>query len=585
MSPTVATDTALVKKLFALDDSAQSLEIANACSNLCTLFSISPNDLYSNWDAYKYLNKVDVVSLEHLANLQTFINDKLMDAKPDSPVLKKRKIVTAAATSASASADTGIDTGIDSGEPLNVSVLESLNSDIISKPTTTLNKNLKLYANFNPSKYKYRTMNLKLLDIADYIDERINYFQDLLLKEFKDNNQDLAFGDPNIQSQSEIYCVGRIVSDSPIISQNSLNNLNLDSLFLETSRSLGFGCRIKLDLSNLSDVSFYPDQIVAFKGINSNGTNFKVLQLLKFPYLGSNIYKDDEIFKFKEILGSDNLKIALINGPFNSNNNLDFTKFQKLIDHLNSVVKPDLIIILGPFISDKTILNLINNENFFNSDTNNFSDLKNLDDLFKSFITPVLNTLNCNKIILIPNISDISNPHSNYPQPSFNRKSLGLSKKFKCFPNPSIFSINEISIGVSNIDILKNLKDITSPDIKSSRIDRILDYILNQRNFYPLFNSLNNLDVSYLGLAELNNELPDLLILQSNYLKPFIKIYKNVTVLNIGPLFNNLNNLSTFGLVEIKSPDLNDLDSILINNEKNYLSSLWKRAKIDIFSI
>ena len=138
------------------------------------------------------------------------------------------------------------------------------------------------------------------------------------------------------------------------------------------------------------------------------------------------------------------------------------------------------------------------------------------------------------------------------PQDSFDRKKLGLPKNFKVFPNPSGFSI-EVLIGNSNLDIFKDLRDIYKEDtaiISNNRFERIVKHIFEQRRYYPIFPGSiktepkqkctgsngaqgeyldgiavggSSLETPYLGLSELGDSLPDVLILPSE-LKYFAKV-------------------------------------------------------------
>lgn len=596
---------------------ANDPQIIEKCSHLCSLFNLSAQELFSNWEAFTFKNYNDSnmkLSLSYLDELQLYIQDRITEENREnannsniiklnnntnnninnnninksfdsinksSSQIKKRKL-------------NPLSLPIKSSNPTQSNqILESFNSEIIpNKETTILNKNIKIIANFNPKKYKYRTMNLKLLEIADYLDEKIDNITQIIADKY--NIEENQFSDPTRQSQSEIYTVGRIVPDSPLASSS---DLNLDSLFLETSRSIGFGCRIHLDLSEISKTSFFSGQIVAFRGINQTGNTFKVLENLKIPYLGSVSYTFDEIDNFSNIVGDNNLKIISTSGPYHSKNSLDFTILQNFVNHINLNIKPDVIIMSGPFIDINSIPNILNN-NFFTTD-DNLDDLKNLDDLFISFISPILNQINCQRIIILPHNNDISIAHTPYPHAPFNRKNLGLNKNFKCFPNPSLFNINELSFGISNADILKDLKDVITKNANSNRIERIIEHIIQQRQFYPVnpppnpINNLNNnlfqLDTSYLGLSEFNDEIPDIIILPS-VLKSFTKVIKNVLVINPGSLVRPDGSNGTYSLIQVKSPNIDDMDKLpgVTEDEEEvsevYLATAWKRARVDIFS-
>lgn len=562
---------------------ANTPEIISKCDHLCSLFGLSTDDLFSSWESYAYTehkNSNLKVTPELLDGLQKFIQERMTLNNKSRPAasqqVKKRKLNNEETSNSLVSSNT---------------ILESINSQIEDKETTISNKNIKLVAQFNRSKYKYKTMNLKLLEIADYLDERIDLFTQLISERY--NLTENQFSDPTRQSQSEIYTVGRIVPDSPFAPTSSA--LNLDSLYLETSRASGFGQRVPLDLGNVSNFSFFPGQIVAFRGINTNGSCFKVIENLKIPYLGSSTFTRDEIMNFAEVLGDDNLKIIITSGPYHSKNSLNFAYLDRFVRHLNETVKPDIVIMLGPFI-DATSLPTILSSQFFNSGEDT-EDLKSIDDLFLSYVSPILNEIQCSRIIILPHSSDPV-AHTCYPQAPFNRKTLGLNKNFKCFPNPSLFNINELSFGISTTDIIKDLKDIPTKDANSNRIERIIEHVIQQRQFYPVHPSPQSpdtlqIDTSYLGLTEFDEELPDIFVFPS-IVRHFAKIIKNSVCVNPGQFLRQDGNPGTYALLQVKSPDTSDLKQVKKSGTDDdddeevyeaFLSTAWKRTRVDIYNV
>ena len=52
------------------------------------------------------------------------------------------------------------------------------------------------------------------------------------------------------------------------------------SLILETSRRLGGGCRVPLNLSDIPSASLFPGQIIGVRGINASGSYLAVQEIL-----------------------------------------------------------------------------------------------------------------------------------------------------------------------------------------------------------------------------------------------------------------------------------------------------------------
>ena len=63
-----------------------------------------------------------------------------------------------------------------------------------------------------------------------------------------------GFSNPSVRSQCPVLAVGRICCDSE-------GKLNEHSVMLESSRSQGGGCRIKLDLTKTPSFSLFPGQV------------------------------------------------------------------------------------------------------------------------------------------------------------------------------------------------------------------------------------------------------------------------------------------------------------------------------------
>ena len=70
--------------------------------------------------------------------------------------------------------------------------------------------------------------------------------------------------------------MGRICLDSP----TTTARLTATSLVLETSRRLGAGCRVPLNLSAIPSFSLFPGQVVGVRGVNASGAYLAVQEIL-----------------------------------------------------------------------------------------------------------------------------------------------------------------------------------------------------------------------------------------------------------------------------------------------------------------
>ena len=489
-------------------------------------------------------------------------------------------------------------------ETLNPNVEEAAGVNDSEKKAFTL-----LY-NFDPSKYKFRTMSMKLLESADVLDDQIDTMTRLFLETGKEN---VNFGNPCVSSQFEMHCCGRIVPDSPLYDKELNQNLNSTSLFLETSRLGGIGQRIPLDLTNVSDYSLFPGQIAVLKGRNPTGSSFVVQEICSLPSLGSHVSSKQELEQYQEQVGEGGLKILIASGPYSNAHTLDFTKMNKLVERINTVSKPHVVLLFGPFID-------INHNAVAQGDIelkNEKHQPQDYNDLFQKTISQCLKKVDPKiQVILIPSLQDACIKHCSYPQDSFDRKKLGLPKNVRVIPNPSTFSLNETMIACSNLDIFKDLREVfslgPSATLPSNRFERIAGHVFDQRRFYPVFpgsikktNKDNNeglytglmgeqlattmvggssLEVPYMGLAELGDTLPDLLIAPSE-LKFFAKVIRGVIVINPGNFIRPHNDPNkeegTYVTVSIGRPEVNEEDKVP-NHDDLYYNHVYRRSRVDI---
>ncbi|KAH3660323.1 hypothetical protein OGAPHI_006909 [Ogataea philodendri] len=601
----MTSETVRVRFNLKSDDS----DTVSKCEELMAIFGLNAEDLFVQWETFVMNSSVAddplQLSVANLGRLQEHLQKKLVKSQQKTPLsavkrpmLRTPNMNLIPSTPSSKkhrpngprSADTSM-TSITSS-PLASSpakdvtsgeIIETLNGHLELKPGSSTKP--KLLANFNPQKYKFRTMNQKLLEAADYLDEQIDSMAKILLEHYKFDSDE--FGNPNIQSQSEILTVGRVVPDSPLTASDA--DLNSSSLFLETSRLGGIGQRVKLDVSSLENYSFFPGQIVCLRGQNLTGEFFKATQIYAIPFLGSPVSSSEELQSYE--YGNDYLKVLVTAGPYTPQKELDYSHLAQFVERVNTEVRPDTLVMFGPFVDVNHVQIADGSARFDGLD----KQPATLDDIFNMVVAPILRKLEC-LVILVPSTRDATTKHAAYPQDSFDRKSLGLGKNFKCFPNPATFQLNEFLVGCSNNDIFKDLKDVVAGSArKESRFDRIANHVIEQRRYYPVFpgglrqkRSLKEQDesahisgadlhLSYLGLAEFNTSLPDVLILPSE-LKSFSKIVQNVLVINPGT-FMRQNSAGTYCEVNFKAPVLEELEKA---GDDSYLHTVWKRARVDV---
>ena len=407
---------------------------------------------------------------------------------------------------------------------------------------------IRLVANSDIKKLSYKPLAMKSSEASEILDDRIDEFMGLIQEHH--TLDDSQFGSAASQSINEIVAVGRIASDS------LEGKLNASSLVLETSRRMGGGLRIPLRADTLSGFQFFPGQVVALKGINSTGKEFTINEVLEVPLLGGAASAPSVLEAHVQRLrgdpdamddGSDPapLNILLGAGPYSADDNLDFEPLHALCSQAADTYA-DALILTGPFIDIDHPL-IASGEFDLPEEAMEEPDSVTMSTIFKYLISPALNQLVASNphitIIVVPSVKDAISKHVSWPQEPFPRQGLGLHKAIKIIGNPMILSINEVSIGISSLDVFTELRheEVLGGQPKdASLLARLPKYVIEQRNFFPLFPPSDRkslprtgtqeeipagamLDVSYLKLGEMVNVRPDLMIIPSS-LPPFAKV-------------------------------------------------------------
>ncbi|WFD41803.1 DNA-directed DNA polymerase alpha subunit pol12 [Malassezia psittaci] len=452
------------------------------------------------------------------------------------------------------------------------------------------------------------------------LDNRLDDMGEVLRQSF---GIDTELEDPSIASQESIYCVGRICMrldpESKNGSSSTNTRLNPSNLMIETSRMVGNGKRVILALDPscrarfaftddtaqiASVVGLFPGMIVGARGRNGGGNRFVVEELLIPPALPHPATNRSELMHHqygeKRLEGSP-LRMMVSAGPFTDPQDLQFKPWHGFITHVETM-SPDVLLLLGPFLS-------ASHEKIVSGD---------IDDLPTSIfqrhisrrITRLMERSPGTTVILVPSTEDIVHSHFAYPQPFLNKNdaSLGLPKRVRCLPNPCIFYVNELAIGVSTADVLGDLRreelvqrvqaagttpagnklptaaanDARDPMLRLSR------HVLSQRTFYPIFppssSSKLPLDLTHSRLCALDQVTPDLMILPSTTVKPFLRLVDSTMVVNCGALVGRKENRmpGTFVRMQISAMPRDSLHSDDQSADELVTHELYKRARIDL---
>ncbi|ODV88409.1 hypothetical protein CANCADRAFT_12693, partial [Tortispora caseinolytica NRRL Y-17796] len=371
-------------------------------------------------------------------------------------------------------------------------------------------------------KYHYRTMYMKMSEISDYLDDRIETFMKIVSEHHKVPMED--FGNPVSLSHSDIAVVGRIVSDED-------GKLQKGTLALEPCAHIGGGERVRLDASALQEELLFPGQIVALKGRNSGGKLFKVNSRLPFPSLLHPASPRQEILRFSNYTAP--LSLVVASGPYTTDTDLDFKPLQHIVQRSIQAMA-SAVILFGPFIDDSHPLVKRGEFPYLADNTN-----PPLESLFIDKISPILNDLpKHTPVFLVPHARDAVNVHISYPQDRFDRKLLQLKGSVKTLTNPCIVSLDGVVIAVNNIDVFNDIDSTRLKQHNDDIVSSIAREVFQQRCFYPVFPEGSGLiDVPFMGLSEFEETKPDLYINPSS-MPPFEKVVEGVVCVNPGSVVN-----------------------------------------------
>ncbi|WFD19422.1 DNA-directed DNA polymerase alpha subunit pol12 [Malassezia caprae] len=412
--------------------------------------------------------------------------------------------------------------------------------------------------------WNYRYMFEKKGERSLVLDTRLNTMAEVLQQAF---GLATDWEDPTIPNQESIYTIGRIcqrVSTAKDEAAKAPAKLTTSELMLETSRMVGNGQRVALSLdpkcrvryawtdesaSMTSVVGLFPGMIVGLKGRNGSGGRFIAEEILMPPALPHPATSRAELQAHQyhpSKLDGSTLRIVAASGPFTSPDDLAFTPWHAFASHMERL-QPDVLLVMGPFLSASHPLVAA-------------GDLDMLPtELFQEHIAKRLARLMerspSTMVILVPSTEDLFHPHCAFPQPFLDKAdpALGLPKRVRCLPNPSVFYVNELAIGVATVDVLGDLRreelvqrvqptnasGTPGPKVADPML-RLSRHILGQRSFYPIFPpspaSNVSLDLSHSHLCDLDQVTPDVLLLPSAKIKSFVRVVDSTVVVNPGTL-------------------------------------------------
>jgi DNA polymerase alpha subunit B len=467
----------------------------------------------------------------------------------------------------------------------------------------------------DPRTWNYRYMFERPGIKGQALDDGLEEMTKAIQEAYNLSREDIA--DPSVTAQESVYIVGRI---SPLLTREDKTPKLTDGMIIEASRAIGSGSRTPLRFSskvimrglptksggkimhtggNGRQIGLFPGMIAGFKGRNGGGDGFVVEEVLLPPALPLPASVPSDLYRFHfapSALDGDSLQIQVASGPYTSDDNLDFTPWHQLMNQVEKQ-KPDVILLLGPFLSAQ------------HSSLMDPGLTELPQDIFQRHISKRLNRLceltSRTTAILLPSTKDIVSLHAAWPQPMFDKASLGIHKRVKCLPNPCLFSINEIVLGATTADVLRDLRgqemvmdvasDIGCSDLSGEKdrdgMSRTVRQLFHQRHFYPLLPTPSDvpLDITHSKLAAFPSVTPDVLLLPS-VLAPFARVVDGAVVVNPGSCAKGSTlGRGSFATMQIQSLDREDLQQKMQSeNEQEDVKvshQVYNRARVDVFRI
>ncbi|GAB0132607.1 hypothetical protein EsDP_00001037 [Epichloe bromicola] len=621
--------------------------------SILRLHDFSVDDLFFKWDAYCIrmdLDALSAISLQNIRNLKQSIQDELEKSHRVTQVRGERKVnatpkgvlggdvfgmldglVPSTPAAGSKLGNRGAGSGLKKrmdGLKVNSSpagmrdqlkamnglpstsfadranpgdVVEVLNAHLAAAKAPIApfpDSRIKLTAASDQKKMAYKPLAMKLTEASEILDDRIDDFMTIVQDYHK--LEDSAFGSAASQSTTEVVAVGRIASDS------MEGKMNAASLILETSRRTGMGLRVPLKMDKIRTWSFFPGQIVAFRGNNATGDEFVVNEILEVPLLPNAASAPSALAAHRDRLkgGPDAmdpdgdpapLSILYAAGPYTADDNLDYEPLHALCSQAADTYA-DALVLTGPFI-DIDHPHIAAGDFDLPEEANLDPDTATMTTVFKHLFATALNRA-CSAnphltVILVPSVRDTLEKHVSWPQDTIPRKELGLPKSAKIVSNPMTLSMNEMVIGISSQDILYELRSEELSRASGDLMGRLCRYLVEQRHYFPLFPPADRrnlpktgteegvatgavVDLSYLRLGEMVNVRPDVMLVPSS-LPPFAKVVESVLAINPGSL-SRRKGAGTYARMTLHAPSVEGSSDMISHR-------IFDRARVEIVRI
>ncbi|OWA52581.1 DNA polymerase alpha subunit B [Hypsibius exemplaris] len=301
--------------------------------------------------------------------------------------------------------------------------------------------------------------------------------------------------------------------------------LNPRNLWLQSSSTFHNGVKGPLDVELTPKFSLFPGQVIACAG-HGNARAFAVNDIFQGvppPAVKINLSQ------------TDTLHIVVACGPFNimgEPHDAPPEPLQELVRYVKES-KPDLVILLGPFIDPK----LTQDEAFLAQDYVEHYFRLMMELVIDEFVGKLRS-----HVVLVPSAGQLVGTPI-YPIPPYTLddcvRNPGLYNgpdydgRIIFVPEPALLNVNGLVVGLTSTDIISHLcqKEVAKGMQGDERLPRMAGHLLQQQSFYPLYPTEVAADIAALNVYAKIRVRPHILITPSD-MKGFVKILHGTVCIN-----------------------------------------------------
>lgn len=291
---------------------------------------------------------------------------------------------------------------------------------------------------------------------------------------------------------------------------------------------------IKLDLTELQNLSLFRGQVVALTGTNPQDRRLITHNLYTIALPEPRLFDN-----WSSERRSRALSLMVAAGPYTCAEDLTYEPLFELLRQAK-LRKPAVLILMGPFVDEKHPLIASGRAQ------------QTFPALFGSVMEKIQEFCGTNipntKLVIAPSLNDVSH-RSVLPQTAFRRSAEpdGRSTDFHFrdevarVPNPCVLRVNDLDFGLTSVDVINALdqNSIVTGTNNADRYTAYVSFVLNQQSFFPIWPPPDDvhIDMNHAERGLTLPSLPDALLFASTH-HPFIRTVNGVLAINVGRLLN-----------------------------------------------